>query len=121
MHKKRKLPDRIVKKKQINKIKPIKRPTQTLVSKIKHHQQFKKIVFAISSSLIIGLVFGLITLKMLKQEDPEQANILNSSASKQEEQSEENITQFDSIGVYVIQGGVFSEKENASQWAETFN
>lgn len=93
-----------------------------LTFRLRNHHQFKKIIFAVCSSLLIGLTFGFIILNMLKQEDPEQASILNTSTANQQEDQENGDTkQIDSVEFFVVQGGVFSEQENALKWAESFN
>lgn len=74
----------------------------------------KQLIFAICSSLCIGTIFGFITLQMSKQEDPHHATILNSSTGNERE--EKSVKQIESFHVYVVQGGVFSEQENAKQW-----
>lgn len=81
----------------------------------------KKIIFAVCSSLFIGTIFGIIILQMSKQEEPNDTTLLNISTNGNQEQEEEKqIKQLDAIYLYVVQAGVFSEKENAEQWGTKY-
>lgn len=77
----------------------------------------KRVIIAICSSLLIGTIFGLVTLQMSKQADHHNAEILHSTTLDEDGTSSGTI---DSFNVYVIQGGVFHEEENATQWKMKF-
>lgn len=124
MHKNRKLPNRPYNHQKVKNMNGLKRPSHTVSRKIKINPQMKKIFFAIGTSLLIGIIFGFITLKMVKQEDPENKSILHTTAHENREDNNEentNMMTFDSLHAYVIQGGVFSEKENADKSAQSFH
>ena len=117
MHKKNRWSELKVKEVKKN----LAKPKHSLAFRLKNHHQFNKIVFAICSSLLIGLTFGFIILNMLKQEDPEQASILNATtANKQEKQINGDTSPFEAVEFFVVQSGVFSEQQNALNWAESF-
>lgn len=82
-------------------------------------RKMKQIIVAICSSLVIGMMLGLFTLQMSKQENQQDAAVVNSSTT--DEQDEGNLRNIDSIQVYVVQGGVFSEEENIKEWEGKFN
>ena len=115
---KKKWPNRPKKKKELRQ--KITKSPRFLLAQLKQHEQFKRILFAIGSSLLIGLIFGMITLKMLKQEDPEQATILHTSAGGSEEEQKVQERTIAPVGMFVIQGGVFNAKENAQNFGSSF-
>ncbi len=124
MHKNRKFPNRFSNQPKVKKVNKIKGSTHTVSRSLTITPQMKKIFFAIGSSLIIGIMLGFITLKMVKQEDPENKSILHSSAQETTEENNDGNTSmatFDSMNTYVVQGGVFSEKENADKSAQSFH
>ncbi|MEI3614479.1 SPOR domain-containing protein [Pseudogracilibacillus sp. SO30301A] len=123
MHKNRKFPNRPYNQPKVKKTSKIKGSTHTVSRSLTLTPQMKKIFFAIGSSLIIGIIFGFITLKMVKQEDPENKSILHSAAQETTENNDGNTSMatFDSLNTYVVQGGVFREKENADKSAQSFH
>src|SRR5690625_614444 len=92
----------------------------------------KQFILAITSSVFIGVIFGIIILNMIKQEEQHHALLSNTGngdiGSEEDSDNEKNTnndhvdsTKLDSINVFVVQGGVFSEEENAKEWEEKFN
>jgi stage II sporulation protein B len=92
----------------------------------------KPVMLAVISALIIGSLFGVILLRMFVTMDgsPELGNNPNPAAVTAEEPAEENnedtsvqdtnTVEFEPITANVLQGGIFSENENASAWALNF-
>lgn len=78
----------------------------------------KRIIFASSASLIIGLVFGTFFLQMIKQEEDTASVIENPPTSID---SNEELRELTAIEIFVIQGGVFSEIENLQNWESKYN
>jgi len=122
-HRMRKRPVQFHKQKKLEKLGSGKK--NKLPQHFKNKSQLKKIMFAIGSSIFIGIIFGLVTLKMLEQEDPEQTSVLHSTTNDEEkdvqnEQTDKQARTMESFSFYIIQGGVFSDKENANKWGENF-
>lgn len=98
-------------------------PIQKVTKQLKNNKKLKNILFAIGSSLFIGIIFGLVTLYMLKQEDPDNASILHTTTDEEQNESENegDVLQIEAIKVYVVQGGVFSSKENIADESKAFS
>src|SRR5690625_2176312 len=84
----------------------------------------KQFIFAFCSSICICVLFGIVNLNIIKQEEQHHALLShtnNSDIGTEDHSAEVDATKLDSIHVYVVQGGVFSEEENAKEWQEKFN
>jgi len=87
---------------------------------------FKPVVISVSAAIFIGSILGFIMLNMFGNindlsnhgNNPEATNavVADEDTEKKSNASDEHKT----ITAYVLQGGVFSEKSNADQWAESF-
>src|SRR5690625_4907360 len=116
MHKHRKWTSYLSKRNIKKRIKSINKSTDITLKNNK-----KRLLITICFSLFIGIIFGLITLKMLKQEDIEHGNTLQTGTEVQrEDRTEEKMKEFEPINIFVIQGGVFSEEENAKSRIKQF-
>ena len=92
----------------------------------------KPVMLAVIAALIIGSLFGVIMLRMFVTMDgsPELGNNPNPAAVTADETAEENnddtsvqdanTVEFEPVTANVLQGGIFSENENASAWALHF-
>lgn len=88
--------------------------TNHLMYIIRTNRRVKQALIALSSSLLIGITFGLIFLSMVKQEEPAMANTLHMTTTDDEENTTDvNTYAIESFYFYVVQAGVFSEEENA--------
>ncbi|HLR40290.1 MAG TPA: SPOR domain-containing protein [Virgibacillus sp.] len=87
---------------------------------------FKPVVISISAAIFIGSILGFIMLNMFGNindlsnhgNNPEATNAV--AADKDTEKKSNASDEQKAITAYVLQGGVFSEKANADQWAESF-
>lgn len=90
---------------------------------------FKPVMLAISSAIVIGSILGIIMLRMFVGIESEIAQGNNNSpvAGVDNEDNGNNteagLSAFSngSIDAYVLQGGVFSEVENADDWVEYYD
>ncbi|MBP1968803.1 stage II sporulation protein B [Virgibacillus natechei] len=90
---------------------------------------FKPVMLAISSAVVIGSILGIIMLRMFVgiESDIAQGNNNLPVAGVDNEDNGNNteagLSTFSngSIDAYVLQGGVFSEMENADEWVENYD
>src|SRR5690625_258156 len=90
---------------------------------IKKKSSKKQFIVAIGSSICIGVLFGIIILHMIKQEAQHEAllsHIDNRDTITDNSNSKVSGIELESIHMYVIQGGVFSEESNAKEWEDKF-
>jgi stage II sporulation protein B len=92
----------------------------------------KPVMLAVISALIIGSLFGVIMLRMFVTMDssPEMGGNTNPAAIGTEDAEKENtenisdqnaqIVEFEPITAYVLQAGIFTEIENAEDWAANY-
>lgn len=109
-------------KKRINhsKLVPKKKTTHfNRKTNIKLNRTVKQIILAASSALLIGISFGFITLYMSKQAEQQPATILN-EATVEDEKANGNTIELESVNAYVVQGGLFSARENADNAGKKF-
>ncbi|MFA1822539.1 hypothetical protein ACDX78_20645 [Virgibacillus oceani] len=97
-----------------------------------HKKVLKPVMLAVISALVIGSLFGVILLRMFVTMDgtPEIGGNPNPAAVTADDAEEDNTedssgqdvrsVEMESITAYVLQGGIFSEKENADTWAVNF-
>src|SRR5699024_1683635 len=87
---------------------------------------FNRVVSSISAAIFIGSILGFIMLNLFGNinalcnhgNNPEATNAV--AADKDTEKKSNASDEQKAITAYVLQGGVFSEKANADQWAESF-
>jgi len=87
---------------------------------------FKPVVISVSAAIFIGSILGFIMLNMFgnindlsnHENNPEATNAV--AADEGTEKNSNASDEQKAITAYVLQGGVFSEKANADQWAESF-
>lgn len=87
-------------------------------TKFQLNNTIKKIIFASSASMIIGLAFGFFFLQMIKQ-DESTATIMEDTPKSID--SNDELRELAEIEVFVIQGGVFAELENYQNWEKKYN
>lgn len=86
----------------------------------------KKIVTSILSALLLGLFMGLFMLYLFPNiggEDPKQIPTMGVQDEEDKGQdSNDNLINYkvDTLTAYVLQGGMFSNYDNAEQWLNTF-
>ena len=95
--------------------------------KIQFIQIIKPLTIAISLALIIGTIFGFIMLKIFGTIDNGMISRGNNPIVSVENSSEKENTKKDlmkaelpGVQAYILQGGVFSSKENAEKFADDF-
>lgn len=83
----------------------------------------KKYLIVITSAMVIGLMFGFITLKVLNhvgQPKDIGALTVNTNEAATETNEEEVSQEIKQLDAYVVQGGVFANKENLKEWKDRF-
>lgn len=105
------------------------RPTDTYKKQPKENKgkfsYFKPIIIAILSALAIGTLLGIIMLRMFVGIDSDLSaqgsNLLSVVNNDEKNDRSKTMTLSDEpMEAYVLQAGVFSEKENANTWAMTY-
>lgn len=93
-----------------------------LLQNIQYKRQMKRIAFAFSSALMIGIIFGVVILNMVKQEEQHLPSLLHAKTEteKAEERDTPVLDPIESLQIYVIQGGLFTEQENSKKWENKF-
>lgn len=100
--------------------------TTSFFSKIKttglykffQRKHVQKYIIVISSAIIIGLTFGFTTLKVLNHVgQPKGVDAVSTVKNDEDNHISIDIAQ---LQAYVIQGGVFSNEENLTQWKKQF-
>lgn len=89
---------------------------------------FKPIIIAVISALVIGTGLGVIMLNMITNINDHVSNgsaqhvspVTDNSDTHTEETSDQIEVTLDAISAYILQGGVFSEQENAEASADLF-
>ncbi len=85
---------------------------------IKLTRKTKGLILTICTAVLIGFLFGMLSLQMTKQEAlPGEAKVYNSTQTKEEEQG---VKTMKGMSFYVVQGGVFQDQNNAEKWAAAF-
>lgn len=82
----------------------------------------KAIIFSIIMSLIIGSIFGVISLQMADKDSGMAVESTKQTVDVSNQEEETNIATHspESISFYVVQAGVFSEEANAKKRIELF-
>lgn len=85
----------------------------------------KPILVSVIAAVIIGSILGFIMLNMIAGIDDRASNSGGQQASAGVDTNDKERTKTDSgkqsvMSAYVLQGGVFAEKENADEWAKKF-
>ncbi|WP_042223329.1 hypothetical protein [Oceanobacillus manasiensis] len=84
----------------------------------------KPILITIASALGVGTLLGVILLQMFSSIDPELPTNSNAAVPAEVETADEENKNaeiaFESMSAFVLQAGVFSGRENAAEWAETY-
>jgi|SRR5690625_327737 len=92
------------------------------VKTITSHRQFKPILYTVTASLCIGMLFGFIVLQMVGQEDEQKAENIEATTlttkNHTENNNNNNEVDLDTITAFVHQGGVFSTAENAAEYGK---
>src|SRR5699024_4530407 len=91
-------------------------------------QIVKQLTIAISLAVIIGTIFGFIMLKifgtidngMISQGNNPIVSVENSSEKEENAKKDVMKTELPGIQAYILQGGVFSRKENAKKFEEDY-
>src|SRR5699024_336024 len=81
----------------------------------------KAILLSVAASLLIGILFGMISLQMAEK-DSSRAETKNTSVDIANG-TEKNATlkSFEPFTFYVIQAGVFTDSNNAQKWANLYD
>lgn len=82
--------------------------------------RFKSYIIAGSTALIIGAILGFIMLNMLTNVDQITSDGKQPVAASNDENQERKHQEIDEMNAYVLQLGVFGEKENSEHWREKF-
>lgn len=77
----------------------------------------KQLLFSLFASFFIGTMLGTFTLHMSKQDEKSYTTMLNTTVA--EVQDDTTLKNIDSIQVYVVQGGMFDKKENATELSKS--
>lgn len=108
-------------------LKNVKKRTSFIQKKSSIQQRLPKkakaIMIAICCSVFIGILFGSISLQMAKQEMGFEETKVHSVEENQQEDAKNEGTStnnMEEISFYVVQGGVFSEIENAETYGSKF-
>lgn len=80
--------------------------------------QHKPLMLTVIFALVIGVIFGIFILQLTKQAGP--VSQMEKLEEVQQERPEADMQKVDGLSFYVIQGGVFSNKENADKAAKAF-
>lgn len=80
--------------------------------------QHKPLMFTVLFAVVIGLVFGVIALQLTKQAGP--VTQMEKPQETEEIHVESGMQTMDVISFYVVQGGVFTDKDNAAKAIEVF-
>ena len=105
-----------------------KKNMESSSKKIQFIQIVKPLTIAISLAVIIGTIFGFIMLKifgtidngMISQGNNPIVSVENSSEKEENAKKDVMKTELPGIQAYILQGGVFSSKENAEKFADDF-
>lgn len=99
--------------KKLRKLLDVRNVIRTLVV----HNEFKMIIWTIIASLLVGLFFGYTILKIvLSDEQTTKANIQTTNEQKENEIF--NQVTLPGFSFFVVQAGVFSNKDNATDFGE---
>ena len=98
-------------------------------SKIKrNYPSIKPMITASISAILIGTVLGLVLLSIFTDTEDKMTQDANNVAAVHANPDDEDDTQLKAnkvtlkaMGAYVLQVGVFTEKANADEWANTYN
>ena len=96
-----------------NNIKEIFETTKGLLTR-----KVKAILFSVAASLVIGVIFGMISLQMADR-DAGSVETVNTSISSNEKTGTE--ASIESTSFFVVQAGIFKEEDNANAWADRFS
>lgn len=94
------------------------------LNKPKRWGALKPVLLTIASALGVGTLLGIIMLRMFGTIDPEvptngSAAVPAEIETANEESSNAEVA-LEPVNAFVLQAGVFSGRENASEWAETY-
>ena len=92
-------------------------PFRRRIRKVTAHRQFKPLLLTVGASIFIGVTFGFIVLQMVNQEEEQDVENVQATALSVEETAE-NTIDLPAITVFVHQGGVFTNAENAEQYSK---
>lgn len=77
------------------------------------HEKFKIIIWTIIASICVGLFLGYLILKIVSNDEH-----VTTEGSLEEEQHGENQIELPNFSIYVLQGGVFTEEDNATTYGK---
>lgn len=105
-----------------------KKNMESSSKKIQFIQIVKPLTIAISLAVIIGTIFGFIMLKifgtidngMISQGNNPIVSVENTSEKEENAKKDVMKTELPGIQAYILQGGVFSSKENAKKFADDY-
>src|SRR5690625_1602369 len=92
-------------------------PFRRRIRKVTAHRQFKPLLLTVGASIFIGVTFGFIVLQMVNQEEEQDVENVQATALSVEETTE-NTIDLPAITVFVHQGGVITNVENAEQYSK---
>lgn len=78
----------------------------------------KPLLITVSAALSIGLVFGFFMLQMVHKEQQESTYHVYATTDQDQEEQKNTSVETPELNIYVHQGGVFEEKENAEEYSE---
>lgn len=82
------------------------------------HEYSKPILITISAALSIGVIFGFLMLQMVHQDEEETTYHVYATSEGSEDEEEQTTINLPGLQLFVHQGGVFSNKENAEQYSK---
>lgn len=91
------------------------------VKKKGRKKTFMPIMITMSSAALIGIVFGVIMLQMfVTLNEPSGSESKVSQTSSAVSEAEKNGNKFPELSAYMLQAGVFSQRENAENWMKLY-
>lgn len=93
--------------------------TKTKIFQYLRHKEMKRYFVVIFSAVFIGLIFGFTTLKILNHVGQPQGVGAITDQNEQTGKSE-TVVHIPSLQAFIIQGGVFSNEQNFTNWKSRF-
>lgn len=102
---------------------------QTFLEKIKSNsfykylqrESVKKYMFVTLSAIVVGLMFGFVTLNILNHVgQPIDVDAVMTDGQATEQNDQGLLQDIEQLNAYVLQGGVFSSEENLHKWQDHF-
>src|SRR5690625_719976 len=92
-------------------------PFRRRIRKVTTHRQFKPLLLTVGASLSIDIIFGVIVLQMVNQEEEQEVENVQATSLSVEETANDTVD-LQAVKVFVHQGGVFTNAENAEEYSK---